>query len=51
MNLLHDQSRSAIARNAGMLTVMALAAVAIGLLMGFGAIDLYESATEWVLLV
>lgn len=49
MNNLRDQRSSLISRHANLVTVLALAAVAIGLLMGIGAVDLYEAAHGWVL--
>jgi hypothetical protein len=49
MNILRDQQSSLISRHAGLVTMMALAVVAVGLLMGFGAVDLYETANNWVL--
>lgn len=49
MNILRDQRSSLISRHAGLVTVLALATVAIGLLMGFGAVELYEAADSWVL--
>jgi hypothetical protein len=49
MNILRDQRSSLISRHAGLVTVLALATVAIGLLMGFGAVELYEAADGWVL--
>lgn len=49
MNILRDQRSSSISRHARLVTVLALAAVAIGLMMGFGAAELYETANGWVL--
>jgi hypothetical protein len=49
MKIVRDQRSSLIARHAGLVTVLALATVAIGLLMGFGAVELYEAANGWLL--
>lgn len=49
MNILADQRSSLTPRHAGVATVLALTVIAVGILMGFGAIDLYETANGWVL--
>jgi hypothetical protein len=51
MNSIFDNERSALlAAHAARLSLVAVAAIAIGLLLGFGAVDLYEQANNWVLL-
>ena len=49
MNMLRDQRSSLMPRHAGVVTLVALAVVAVGILMGLGAVDLYETADRWVL--
>jgi ABC-type proline/glycine betaine transport system permease subunit len=49
MNILHDQRGSLISDHAGMVAVAVLLAVAVGVLVGYGAADLYETADHWVL--
>jgi hypothetical protein len=49
MNMLGDQRSSLLPRHAGVATLVALAAVAVGILMGLGAVELYETANSWVL--
>lgn len=38
-----------MAMHAAVAALAALAVVAIGILFGFGALDLYETANSWVL--
>jgi hypothetical protein len=49
MNILRDQRSSVTPRHAGLATLVALAVIAVGILMGLGAVDLYETANGWVL--
>jgi len=49
MNILRNQRSSLTRRHAGLTTLVALAVVAVGILMGLGAVDLYETANSWVL--
>jgi hypothetical protein len=49
MNILRNQRSSLMPRHAGVVTLVALAVVAVGILMGLGAVDLYETADGWVL--
>jgi hypothetical protein len=49
MNIVRDQRSSVMPRHAGVVTLVALAVVAVGILMGLGAVDLYETAGRWVL--
>jgi hypothetical protein len=49
MNVIRDQRSSLLPRHAGGATLVALAAVAVGILMGLGAVELYETANSWVL--
>lgn len=47
--MMRDHRSSLVAKHAAIVSLLALAVVAIGLLMGFGAVDLYETANGWVL--
>jgi hypothetical protein len=49
MKMVHDHRSSLIAKHAAIMSLLALAVVAVGILMGFGAVDLYETANGWVL--
>ena len=49
MNIFRNQRSSLKPRHAGLTTLVALAVVAVGILMGLGAVDLYETANSWVL--
>ncbi len=49
MQMVRDHRSSLLAKHAAIMSLVALAVVAIGLLMGFGAVDLYETANGWVL--
>jgi hypothetical protein len=49
LSILRDQRSSLMARHAGPAALMALAVIAVGGLMGLGAVDLYETANGWVL--
>ena len=48
-NMLRDQRSSLLAKHAAILSLVALAVMAVGILMGLGAVDLYEAANSWVL--
>jgi hypothetical protein len=51
MNSIFNNDRSAVmAAHAARLSLVAAAVIAIGLLLGFGAVDLYEQANNWVML-
>jgi hypothetical protein len=49
MNILRDQRSSLMAQHASIILLVAVAVAAVGLLMGLGAADLYETANSWVL--
>jgi hypothetical protein len=49
MNILGDQRSSLAPRHAHLVALTALAVIAVGVLMGLGAVDLYETANRWVL--
>lgn len=49
MKMVRDHRSSLIARHAAIMSLLALAAIAVGVLMGVGAADLYETANGWVL--
>jgi len=49
MKMARDHRSSLIAKHAAVMSFLALAVVAVGLLLGFGALDLYETANGWVL--
>lgn len=49
MQMVRDHRSSLLAKHAAIMSLVALAVVAVGLLMGFGAVDLYETANGWVL--
>lgn len=49
MKILSDQRSSLTPRHAGVAMVLALGVIAVGILMGLGAVDLYETANGWVL--
>jgi hypothetical protein len=49
MNMIRDHRSSLIAKHAAILSLVALAVVVVGVLMGLGAVDLYETANGWVL--
>jgi hypothetical protein len=50
MNILRDQRSSSLtSRHARLVALTALTVVAVGILMGLGAVDLYETADRWVL--
>jgi hypothetical protein len=48
-DILHDHRSSLIAKHAAILSLVALAVIAVGILMGLGAVDLYETANGWIL--
>ena len=48
-NMLRDHNSSLVARHAAVLSLVAVAVTAVGILMGLGAVDLYETASSWVL--
>jgi hypothetical protein len=50
MNILRDQRSSLMAQHASIITLVAVATAAVGVLMGFVAADLYETANRWILL-
>ena len=47
--IARDHRSSLIAKHAAIMSLLALAVVAIGILKGLGAVDLYETANGWVL--
>jgi hypothetical protein len=49
MNMFRDHRSSLLAKHAAIMSLMALAVVAVGILMGLGTVDLYETASTWVL--
>ena len=49
MSILRDQSSGLAPRHAGLATLLGLAVIAVGVLFGLGAVDLYETANGWVL--
>jgi hypothetical protein len=50
LNILRDQRSSSLtSRHARLVALTALTVVAVGILMGLGAVDLYETADRWVL--
>jgi hypothetical protein len=49
MQMVRDHRSSLLAKHAAIMSLVALAVAAIGLLMGLGAVDLYETANSWVL--
>ncbi len=49
MSMIRDHRSSLMARHAAVASLMALAVIAVGVLLGFGAADLYEVANHWVL--
>jgi hypothetical protein len=50
MDILRDQRSSLMAKHASIITLVAAAVAAVGVLMGLGAADLYETANSWILL-
>jgi hypothetical protein len=48
-NILSDQRSSLTPKHAQLVALTALAVIAAGVLMGLGALDLYEAANGWVL--
>lgn len=48
-NLLRDHRSSMLPRHAGWASLFALAVIVIGIVLGFGAVELYETANGWVL--
>ncbi|MGH6887171.1 MAG: hypothetical protein ACREGK_13980 [Geminicoccales bacterium] len=49
MDILRDHRSSLIAKHAAITSLVAVAVLAVGILMGLGAVDLYETANGWVL--
>ena len=49
MNMIRDHRSALLAKHAAIMSLVALAVVAVGILMGLGAVDLYETANGWVL--
>lgn len=54
MNILRDQRSSTMPQHAavatlGVVALAVLAAAAVGIVVGLGAVDLYETANGWVL--
>jgi hypothetical protein len=49
MNMIRDHRSSLLASHAAVASLMALAVIAVGVLLGFSAADIYESASHWVL--
>ena len=49
MNMFRDHRSSLLAKHAAIMALVAVAAIGVGILMGFGALDLYETAGSWVL--
>jgi|Tabmets5t2r1_1033131.scaffolds.fasta_scaffold517991_2 hypothetical protein len=49
MKMMRDHRSSLMAKHAAIISLVALAVVAVGALMGLGALDLYETANRWVL--
>ena len=49
MKMMRDHRSSLMAKHAAIISLVALAVVAVGALMGLGALDLYEAANRWIL--
>jgi hypothetical protein len=49
MNILHDQRSAILSRYVSLVALVALTVAGFGILMGLGAVDLYERASYWVL--
>jgi hypothetical protein len=49
MKMMRDHRSSLMAKHAAIISLVALAVVAVGALMGLGALELYETANRWVL--
>ncbi len=49
MKILCDQRSALLPRYARLASLVALTVIAVGILMGLGAVDLYETASRWVL--
>jgi hypothetical protein len=49
MDMIRDHRSSLLAKHAAIMSLVALASIAVGILMGLGALDLYETANNWVL--
>jgi hypothetical protein len=49
MSMMRDHRSSLLAKHAAIMSLVALAVIAVGVLLGFGALDLYETANGWVL--
>jgi hypothetical protein len=48
--MMRDHRSSLIAKHAAIISLVALAVVAVGVLLRLGALDLYETASHWFLL-
>jgi ABC-type polysaccharide/polyol phosphate export permease len=48
-SMIRDHRSSLLAKHAAIMALVALAVMAVGILMGLGAVDLYEAANSWVL--
>jgi hypothetical protein len=49
MRILRDERSSVLARHAGLWSVMMIGAIAVGVLLGLGALEHYDQASRWVL--
>jgi hypothetical protein len=49
MKMIRDHHSSLLAKHAAIMSLVALATIAVGILLGLGAIDLYETTSQWVL--
>ena len=49
MKMMRDHRSSLMAKHAAIISLVALAVVAVGALLGLGALDLYETANRWIL--
>jgi hypothetical protein len=49
-SIFRDQRSALLIAHACRLSMVALAVIAVGILLGFSAADLYEQANRWVLL-
>lgn len=48
-SMMRDHRSSLLAKHAAIMSLVAVAVIAVGVLLGFGALDLYETANGWVL--
>jgi hypothetical protein len=49
-SIFQDERSAVMTRHARRLSIFALAVIAIGVLLGLGAVELYETASRWVLM-